>query len=75
MNVSVKLTVASNMDTIAPTWLRDANIDAIGNIGKRSPDLVVEVIPLVEKLSKEGPEPYTVKKAIKALECIRESLS
>lgn len=71
MNVTVGFTFTSNTDTVAPTWLQDASIDALGMIGKQSPNLVNQAIPLLEKLSKEAPEPYTVKKAIKALHSIR----
>jgi DnaJ domain len=74
-NVTIKFTIKSNTDTIAPTWLRDASIDAIGKIGMQFPDLVAEAIPLLERISKDALEPYTIKKAIKALESIRGSVS
>jgi hypothetical protein len=34
-----------------PTWLRDACIDALGMIGKRSPESINAAIPLLEKLA------------------------
>jgi hypothetical protein len=59
------------MNTEGQTWLRDACIDALGMIGKRSPESVNAAIPLLEKLSKDAPSPYTIKKAIRALDGIR----
>jgi len=54
-----------------PTWLRDACIDALGMIGKRSPESINTAIPLLDKLAKDAPSPYTRKKAVKALDEIR----
>lgn len=75
VDVTVKYIVTSDTDTIAPTWLRDASIDALGAIGKQSPGLVNDAIPLLENLSKDAPEPYTMKKSIRALENIRGNAS
>jgi hypothetical protein len=57
------------------TWLRDACIDSLGMIGKRSPESVNAAIPLLEKLSKDAPSRYTMKKAISALDGISETQS
>lgn len=66
-NVSVELTSARMLGVDPSGWLRDACIDAIGMIGKTSPDSVNQAIPLLEKLSKDESFPYTVKKAVRAL--------
>ena len=56
--------------SVNTTWLQDACIDAIGMIGKRSPEAVSAALPILEKLSKNAPSPYTQKKAARALERI-----
>lgn len=71
---NVKFTVSTSMDTIGPTWVQDACIDAIGMIGKRSPESVKDAIPMLEKISKNAPSPYTIKKALRALESLRGTI-
>jgi hypothetical protein len=63
--------ISISMGVDDATWLRDACIDALGMIGKRFPESVNSAIPMLEKLTKDAPSPYTVKKAIKALDAIR----
>jgi HEAT repeat protein len=70
-DIEISIKISSSMDTEGPTWLRDACIDALGMIGKRSPESVNAAIPLLEKLSKDSPSSYTIKKAIRALDGIR----
>ena len=69
--VDVKVTMSTSMETFGPTWIQDACIDAIGMIGKQSPESVNDAIPLLEKLSISAPSPYTVKKALRALNAVR----
>jgi hypothetical protein len=57
----IDVTISTSMDTEGTTWLRDACIDALGMIGKRSPESVNAAIPLLEKLSKDAPSPHTIK--------------
>jgi HEAT repeat protein len=53
------------------TMLRDACIDALGEIGKNFPKSVEFSLPLLESLSKNAPSPYTMKKAGRAIEAIK----
>ncbi|MDQ4014083.1 MAG: HEAT repeat domain-containing protein, partial [Thermoproteota archaeon] len=57
---------------IGINMLRDACIDSLGMIGKRSPESVNAAIPLLEKLSKDASSPsYTMNKAIRAFNAIK----
>jgi DnaJ-class molecular chaperone with C-terminal Zn finger domain len=70
--LSVKITMSSyTIGTGWPYMIRDACIDAVGMIGKRFPDSVSGVIPVLEKLSLDAPTPYTIKKAVNALHAIK----
>jgi hypothetical protein len=70
-DIAIGLSVAGSMGVDPGTWLRDACIDALGMIGKKSPESVRTAIPMLEKLSKDAPSPYTIKKATRALDLIR----
>ena len=61
-----------SMGVDGATWVRDACIDSLRMIGKRSPESVKASIPILEKLSKDAPSPQTMKKLIKALDTIRQ---
>ena len=54
-------------------WIRDTCIDAIGMIGKKSPEVVKDAIPILKDLSTNSPSPYTKKKALRALEAFKET--
>jgi hypothetical protein len=69
-NFQTDFSIPMSMGVDGATWLRDACIDALGMIGKRSPESVNAAIPLLEKLSKDAPSPYTIKKSIRALDDI-----
>jgi curved DNA-binding protein CbpA len=70
--LDLKISMSScDIGMVGPFMLRDACIDAIGLIGKRFPDYVNNAIPLLEKLSVDAPSPYTIKKALHALDAIR----
>lgn len=71
--VDIKFTISTSVDSIGPTWVQDACIDAMGMIGSRSPEWVNDVIPILEELSKNAPSPYTVKNALRALEVLRST--
>jgi hypothetical protein len=52
------------------TWLRDACIDALGMIWKKSPESANNAVPMLMKLSKYASSQYTRKKALRALDAI-----
>lgn len=66
----IGITISTSMDSVGPTWVRDACTDGIGMIGKRSPESVKNAIPMLEKVSKNAPSPYTIKKALRALDAL-----
>lgn len=70
-DVSVDLMSAGMLGTDPATWIRDACIDSLGLIGKRSPASVSAAVPMLERLSTDAPSPYTMRKAIRALDAIR----
>lgn len=65
-----EISLTSNEDYGA-TWLRDACIDTLGEIGKTFPKSVEFTIPLLEKISQIAPSEYTVQKALRAIQAIR----
>ena len=71
--VFADLLAASSLGIDPATWLRDACIDAFSLIGKSFPESQKHIIPLLEKLSKDAPSPYTIRKAKRALEVIQEN--
>lgn len=71
-DVAIDLMTSSGLGADPATWLRDACIDSIGEIGKNFPEAVKESIPLLQQLSINTPSPYTMKKAKAALEKIQK---
>ena len=66
--VAIDLMTSSGLGADPATWLRDACVDSLGEIGKKFPEAVKDVVPLLQRLSKDAPSPYTMKKAKAALE-------
>jgi len=54
------------------TWLRDACIDALGEIGESSPIFVKDAVPILEELANKAPTPYTMAKAKRAISKIKK---
>lgn len=68
--LNIEITLSSSVDSIGPTWIQDACIDAIGMIGSKSPESVFGAVAMLEELSKNAASPYTVKKALRALDLL-----
>ena len=68
--ISEGFTEPCHIEMDRATMIRDACIDALGEIGRNFPKAVEFTIPLLERISKNAPSPFTVKKALRAIEAI-----
>ncbi len=67
----VRITVTLVKDPMDDaTWIRDACIDTLGEIGKSFPKAVEFAVPLLEEISRNTSSPYTVKKSLRAIDAI-----
>lgn len=71
-NIRIRMPPPSAMLGVNPeVWLKDAAIDAIGDIGSADAKLVVDSIPVLEKVAASDQSPFSRKKAQRALQSIR----
>jgi DnaJ domain len=68
--ISEGITETISIEMDRATMIRDACIDALGEIGRNFPKSVEHTIPLLENISKTAPSPFTVKKALRAIQSI-----
>jgi len=69
--LGIKISLEGDIDEAS--WVRDASIDAIAEIGSTNPELIHDCIPILKELSKRSKVEYTRKKAKQALEKIDEN--
>jgi hypothetical protein len=67
---AISLGVAASMGVEPDVWLRDACIDALGMIGEKSSEAVVDAVSILQELAVSGDSPFTQKKALRAMELI-----
>lgn len=62
----IRITLSYGENSDSEAWIRNAAIEALGNIGEKKPEIVKDAIPLLVSCLKR-PESYTRRKAVEAL--------